>query len=267
MKVALIGAGNLAWHLAFALDNAGHIITEIHSRNPNNAKTLVNFFYDSQVQKDLNFSESSAELFIIAASDNALEDIVKKLVLPENAILVHTSGTNSLEALQQYVEIYSDVEVRTGIIYPLQTFSKNTDLKYREIPFFVEASDDSTEDILVNLLQTVSDHVYVLDSYRRKILHISAVFACNFTNHFYSIAHDLLEEEGMTFDLLKPLVNETLSKAMQADDPSKVQTGPAKRADWRTTSQHMAYLQSINPEWANIYRNVSESIREKHFTD
>lgn len=267
MKIALIGSGNLAWHLAFALDNAGHLITEVYSRNPANAKALVNYFYDCQVQADLNFAESNAELFIIAVTDNALEDIVKKLVLPEDAILVHTSGANSLEMLQQYIEVYSDVEIRTGIVYPLQTFSKNTDLKYNEIPFFIEASDDETEDILVSLWQTVSNYVYVLDSYRRKILHISAVFACNFTNHFYSIAHDLLEEEGMDFDLLKPLVEETVKKAMASPDPAKVQTGPARRDDWRTTSQHMAYLQSVNPDWANLYRHISENIREKHFTD
>lgn len=267
MKIALIGAGNVAWHLAFALDNAGHIITEVYSRDPENAKILVNYFYDSTVQTDLNFADSNAELFIIAAADNALEDIVKKLVLPENAILVHTSGTNSLESLEQYVEIYSDVAIQTGIIYPLQTFSKNSDLKYKEIPFFIEASDDETEDILVNLLQTISDFVYVLDSYRRKLLHISAVFACNFTNHFYSIAHDLLEEEGMSFDMLKPLIKETMKKAMETNDPSKVQTGPARRDDWRTTSQHMAYLQSVNPDWAALYRSISENIREKHFID
>lgn len=267
MNIALIGAGNVAWHLAFALDNAGHYITEIYSRNPENAQALVNHFYDSAVQLDLNFADSQAELFIIATSDNALEEVVKKLVLPEGAILVHTSGTNSLEALQQYIQIYSDIAIQTGIVYPLQTFSKHTSLDYKTIPFFIEASDEVTEDLLIDVFQSVSDAVYLLDSYQRKILHISAVIACNFTNHFYSIAHDILKDEDLDFELLKPLIGETVKKALASIDPAKVQTGPARRDDWHTTSQHMAYLQSINPDWANLYRLVSENIREKHFTD
>ena len=33
VAVSFIGAGNLAWHLAPALDNAGYVVKEVYSRD------------------------------------------------------------------------------------------------------------------------------------------------------------------------------------------------------------------------------------------
>ena len=267
MKISFIGAGNVAWHLAQAFEAAGHLICEVYSRDPQHARQLTSLLYDTAIQPDLNFSESVAELIFIAASDDALEGIMERVVLPANVMLANASGSRSLADLQHLVEIHSDVPVRTGVLYPLQTFTKDVPLDYSEIPFCIEATDDETETALIRLAQTVSSNVQLGDSEERRNLHIAAVFACNFTNHLLSIAHDLLQHEKLSFDLLKPLIRETTHKALQSHDPATMQTGPARRSDWATTSRHLEYLQELNPEWAAIYRLMTEDIRERHFEE
>ena len=267
MKISFIGAGNVAWHLAQAFEAAGHLICEIYSRDPQHARQLTSLLYDTAIQPDLNFSESGADLILIAASDDALESIMERVVLPARVMLVNTSGSRSLTDLQRLVEVHSDVPVRTGVLYPLQTFTKEVPLDYSQIPFCIEATDDETEESLIKLAQTVSGNVQLGDSEERRTLHMAAVFACNFTNHLLSIAHDLLESERLSFDLLKPLIRETIHKALQSNDPATMQTGPARRSDWATTGRHLAQLQDLNPEWAAIYRLMMEDIRQRHFEE
>jgi predicted short-subunit dehydrogenase-like oxidoreductase (DUF2520 family) len=265
MKISIIGAGNVAWHLAQAFENAGHIICEIYSRDTKHAQQLTSLLYGTAVQPNLNFSESEADLLLISASDDALEDIMEQIVLPQGVILANTSGSRSLLDLQKFVTIYSDVPVRTGVLYPLQTFTKSVPLDYTDIPFCIEATDEVTETTLVKLAKTISKKVQIGDSDERRNLHVAAVFACNFTNHLLSISHDLLQHKKLSFDLLKPLIRETINKALLSDDPGNVQTGPARRADWAITNKHLAYLQEFNPEWASVYRQLTESVRERYF--
>ncbi len=267
MKISFIGAGNVAWHLSQAFEAAGHIICEIYSRDTQHARQLTALLYDAVIQPDLNFSESVADVILIAASDDALESIMERVVLPEGVILANTSGSCSLAELQRLVDVHSDVAVRPSVLYPLQTFTKEVALDYAEIPFCVEATDEDTEAELVKLAQTISETVQLGDSEERRNLHIAAVFACNFTNHLFSIAHDLLAHEQLDFELLKPLIRETTHKALHTNDPATVQTGPARRADWAMTARHLEYLQKINHEWASIYRLMTEDIRQRHFEE
>ncbi|WP_138992873.1 Rossmann-like and DUF2520 domain-containing protein [Larkinella sp. C7] len=263
MKLSFIGAGNLAWHLAMAFENAGNVIGEVYSRDEKNARRLISMLYDARLNPDLNFAESESELFVLAIPDDALEEVTPQLVLPENALVVHTSGSKSLESLRQLMDIYSDVPVRTGVFYPLQTFSKGINpLPFETIPLCIEASDKSTEKQLIALGQELSQIVYLVNSHERKVLHIAAVFACNFTNYLFGIAKDLTDSENLEFDLLKPLIEETVQKALDARHPAEVQTGPARRGDVNTLSLHRAYL-SDRPELLQLYRVLSDGIQAR----
>ena len=265
MKISFVGAGNVAWHLAQAFEDAGHWICEIYSRDSEKAAELASELYDSDVQPDLNFSESSSEVIVIAVSDDALEDVIQRIVFPENVIVVNTSGTRSLTELRDLVNIHSDVYVHTGIFYPLQTFSKLVPMDYKTMPICIESTLEQIEGKLMKLARSVSDHVQRIDSEERFILHVSAVFANNFVNHLLSISHDLLAREQLDFDLLKPLIAATVQKALDSENPASGQTGPARRGDWAITTKHLAYLQEINPDWNRVYRVLTEQIRNHHF--
>ncbi len=100
MNVSFIGSGNVAWHLAPALDNAGHVVKEVFSRHAQHAEALTNRLYQAEVKATLDFSTSPSRLFIVAVSDDALAEVAREVILPDEAILVHTSGSRPLDVLQ-----------------------------------------------------------------------------------------------------------------------------------------------------------------------
>ena len=262
MEISFVGAGNLAWHLAPALENAGHHINEVYSRQLQHARQLVSNLYDATTHSDLNFADSPSKLFILAVPDDALDDVCSRLVLPEHAIVVHTAGAKSLASLEQWMAIYSDVPIQTGVFYALQTFTRGQPfMVFDEIPLCIEASDSNTEETLVRLGQDISDIVYLITSDERQALHVAAVFACNFTNHLLALAHDLTTDYGLEFDLLRPIMGETFRKALAAQNPAEVQTGPARRGDLTTIETHMTYLNS-QPRLVEIYQVLTESIEQ-----
>jgi predicted short-subunit dehydrogenase-like oxidoreductase (DUF2520 family) len=259
MKISFIGSGNVAWHLAQELEDKGHFICEVYSRDITNAKLLVKKLFDSKAVNSLDFSNSEAEIFILAVKDDAILKVLDHLELPDKAILVHTSGTKSIELIDNWIEDSPEQKITSGIFYPLMTFSKSRKLNFQNVPFCIEAHDHVTEQKLVKLAQEISKIVYLVDGEERKILHLAAVFANNFVNHLLSISQDLLEANQLEMNLLRPLIIETIEKAMAVDDINIVQTGPAMRGDQKTIKSHLAQLKNM-PQQEKIYRVISESI-------
>lgn len=252
INISFIGSGNVAWHLAPELENAGHKVAEVYSRNIANAKALTKRLYEAEPTVDLDFSQSRSSLFIISVADDAIEEISKELILPEKATVAHTSGSKSLNILG-----YLPTE-NIGVFYPLQTFSKNKRLVFKDIPILIEAENKETSSLLTKLGKGISKDVRIVNSNDRKALHVSAVFACNFTNHMFSIAQSVLEEKQLDFELLKPLITETINKSL-ALGPANVQTGPAKRHDIELLENHLQYL-ADQPAYAEIYQIISQQI-------
>jgi predicted short-subunit dehydrogenase-like oxidoreductase (DUF2520 family) len=220
--ITLIGSGNVAWHLGKAFVNAGHRINEVYSRNYSNAKALADLFPGSTILTNTDFSKSNSEVFIIAISDNAIENVVAEITIPQNAIIVHTSGSVAMQVLNKFSH--------HGVFYALQTFTKGKETNLSEVPFGIEASDDFTFRKLTELALTLSKKVQAISSAQRKIIHIAAVFACNFTNHLFSISETILKKEQLDFVLLESLIKETVAKSIEIG-PKKAQTGPAIRGD------------------------------------
>ncbi len=261
MKVSIIGSGNVGWHLGIAFENHHHPVCEVFSRDEAKAEKLSAMLYKAEVKTDLDFSESNANLFILSVSDDAMEDVCSKLLLPENAILAHTSGSKSLDDLQRLMLIYHDLPVKCAVFYPLMTFSAGKRLDLKAVPFCIEAVDDETEQILVDIAQEMSDTVYLLSSEERKVLHVAAVFACNFTNHLLALSRSITDNENLEFDLLKPIIAETFKKALAADNPADVQTGPAIRNDKTIINRHLDYLKN-DARLLEIYEILTESIQQ-----
>lgn len=250
-KLAIIGTGNLATHLARNVEKAGFRVSEIYGRNKSKAHVIANQLYDSEAVNDLDFSNSKATLFFLCVSDSAIEEVTNEIVLPENGILIHCSGATSIKAI-------SKKDTEYGIFYPIQTFSQKRKISFEGLNICIEASNVATEDILEALAKKMGATPCFMSSEQRMVLHLSAVFACNFPNHFFRIAQELLQKEGLPFGLLQQLTHETINKSFELG-PDKSQTGPAVREDYFTMSEHETLL-SKQPEWKDLYLQISEDI-------
>jgi len=255
-NVSFIGSGNLAWHLAPAFDNAGFVVKEVYSRDARHAAALTGRLYQAEVKSSLDFSTSPSSLFFVAAPDGAIGDIAREIVLPENAVLVHTSGSVPLTELQYAATSH------VGVFYPLQTFTKSKKVDFRQVPIFVEGSDSQTEVLLTGLAHALSRQVRKIDSEGRKALHVAAVFASNFTNHMLQLSKTIMEEHGLDYQWLRPLIVEMIEKSLQLS-PGVAQTGPARRGDLETLEKHLAFLQE-DAALAEIYRVISQDILDRY---
>lgn len=255
-NVSIIGSGNLAWHLAPALDNAGFVIKEVYSRNPRHAEALTERLYQAEVKASLDFSTSDSSVFIVAVADDAIATIAQEIILPDDALLVHTSGSQPMDKLQFAAAQH------LGVLYPLQTFSKSKKVDFKSLPIFLESNTVEAEKILFELAQAISNQVTKITSEERKALHVAAVFASNFTNHMLTISHDILQHHSIDFRFLRPLIEETIQKSLTLG-PTQSQTGPASRGDLEILDKHLEFLQD-DEGVAEIYKVVSQHIVDRY---
>ncbi|MBB6611484.1 DUF2520 domain-containing protein [Pontibacter sp. Tf4] len=255
MNITIVGAGNVAWHLAPALQAAGHKITAIYSRTLAHAKELSRRLSDTLATQSLDFTTIATDVVLIAVPDAVIVAVANELKVKPGAILAHTSGSQPLTVLQTIAG------ERAGVFYPLQTFSKQKPVDLQQVPVLVEGVMEETTKVLEELAQSISRQVARVDSEKRKQLHLAAVFACNFTNHLLGISHELLQHAGLPINLLQPLVQETIEKAT-AHHPFTVQTGPAIRHDQNVIEEHLRLLQT-EPELQQLYRLLTDSIQHR----
>ncbi|MBS1526777.1 MAG: DUF2520 domain-containing protein [Bacteroidetes bacterium] len=249
MRITIIGSGNVATHLAAAFKNAGHNIVQVYSRNMQHAALLA-YHVKAEPVNNLDAINPHTDIFIISVNDDAIGMLAEKLA-KYGRLIAHTSGATSLQDLLIYTP-------EAGVFYPLQTFSKTRELDFRKVPLCIEGATEEITGKLTELAQTVSNYVYRVDSEQRKILHLAAVFACNFPNYLYYAAGELLQQHKLDFDMLRPLILETAEK-VQEHLPAGVQTGPAIRNDTKTMAAHLQLL-SDNAGLQSLYRQLSQLI-------
>lgn len=253
MLFAIIGSGNVGTHLAIALCQNGHLVLQVWSRSFDNAQTLAKKVGATAITS-LSQIHSNVEVIIIAVNDDAVSIVLNGLntcFSQNERIILHTSGTLNIDVLSATATNY-------GVLYPIQTLSKNVAIDFLKVPIAVEGNNQKVEETLLQIAKSISNLVYTINSNQRKTLHIAAVFACNFTNYFYAIADDLLQQNKLSFDMLKPLITETANKVLE-NPPQQVQTGPAKRNDESTMEAHLSAL-SQNPNYQMLYKVISDAI-------
>lgn len=253
LRIVVIGSGGVASSLAPALDALeGVKVVEVCSRNIANAQALAAEMADAEACDNL-IEIAEADLYIISVNDDAVASVVASVASRRDAVWVHTSGSVPMSVLEPLGR-------KTGVFYPLQTFSRERVVDMSEVPFFIEGSDGPTAEFLRKLAARMSERVFDADGDTRRLMHVAAVFACNFTNHLWAVAADILSNKGIPFDVMRPLLEETLRKALSAH-PAMGQTGPARRGDRRVMDAHRAMLDSHDSQ---LYTILSQSIIDRY---
>jgi predicted short-subunit dehydrogenase-like oxidoreductase (DUF2520 family) len=248
-NIILLGSGNVATHLGIALKNSNYTIVQVYSKSIENAKVLANKL-DAQFTNNLSKLKST-DLIIVCINDDAILSVLSQI---KNTAIVHTSGSIGLDVFKEKFSNF-------GVFYPLQTFNKEVDIAISEIPFCIEGNSLGFEKQLIKIAKALSNNVVKMNSQQRKQLHIAAVFACNFSNHMYSIADDLLAKKNIDFKILLPLIRKTNAN-LENYRPKEVQTGPAKRKDTAIIQEHIATIKEN--EIKELYHRISDNIIKYH---
>ncbi|MCM4156052.1 Rossmann-like and DUF2520 domain-containing protein [Gramella sp. AN32] len=248
IRVSIIGAGNLASHLYRTFIHNDEIqLEKIFSRKAGR----LSFVQENELKSHSLEELGDPDIIFLAVKDEAIVEVAQKLSI-KNGFFVHCSGGNELKVLSEFEN--------HGVFYPLQTFSKDKRIDFRNIPICIEANSEENLQKLKDFASLVSEKVFEVDSEKRRALHLAAVFVNNFTNHLYTIASDFCSENGIPFDILKPLMKETVSK-LDTLPPYSAQTGPAIRNDKKTI---MAHMEMLNEEHKKIYKLLTASIQKIH---
>jgi predicted short-subunit dehydrogenase-like oxidoreductase (DUF2520 family) len=251
MDIVIVGSGNVAAVLGRKFRAAGHHIVQVVGRNAKAASALA-YEWDTVSTNYLIAINKNAEVYIIAVSDDAIEDVVREMKLP-GKVVAHTAASVPKEVLKKVTEHF-------GVFYPLQSLRK--DMKdLPDVPIFFDGNNEKTKKVLEQLAHSISaEQVVEAGDDARLKLHVAAVIVGNFVNHLYSLAEEYCRKEGLDFKQLFPLIEETASRIKEVA-PQQAQTGPAQRHDSETIHKHLELLKN-HPQLKNIYVLLSESIQQ-----
>lgn len=248
MLINIIGSGNVATHLAIPFAKAGHQIPCVLSRDITHAKRLAALVNATPTTSFANLP--NADVTLVAVSDNSIPAVAKALAKTNvDSIIAHTSGATPIEALLP--------NARRAVFYPCQTFSTSDDVDVRQVPFLIEASDPDTLSAMSSLASSINAKALSANGHQRALLHVAAVFACNFPNHLLLAAQRLMTKANLPFETLRPLVEKTVEKAFRLG-PLDAQTGPARRGDTETINRHEKLIDNNTEK--DIYCALSNSI-------
>lgn len=245
ISIVILGSGNVATHLISAFQKSNEIlIKQIFARNP--SVSIPDFPQEKIIHTIDQLTD--ADLYIISVSDTAINEVANQIPFNDK-LVVHTSGSMPIDILGN--------KNRKGVFYPLQTFTKNKEVDFKEIPICLEAENENDSTLLANLASKISNKIYFINSEQRKAMHVAAVFVCNFVNHLYQLGNDICTENNIPFEILHPLIEETANK-IKSISPIDAQTGPARRNDTVTINSHLNFLNDNNKK--EIYKILTKSI-------
>jgi len=251
-KIGFIGSGKVATNMATALYKQGFLISQIYSPTAKHAQILAKKVGAESISSIDKF-QRNLDLIIISISDSALSQLDLSSI-EKNILVCHTSGSIDMAVL--------NTRNNYGVFYPLQTFSNQRHIEFSSIPICIEANDINSLNRLLALGNSISNNVSEIDSQKRSVLHLAAVFVCNFTNAMYAIGENILKEANIDFDLLRPLIEETAHKVIH-HSPQEVQTGPALREDKLIMDKHISDLKD-NKDFVEVYKLISKIIHKEN---
>ena len=248
IRIVIIGAGNVAsqFYSLFSKNKATEVI-QVYNRN----RDHLHFVKDKLMITDDLHSIKEADLYFIAVADEAITGVVEK-IKDSGGLYTHCSGTQDISALSKFKN--------HGVLYPLQSISKNATINFKNVPFCLEANSAENLNFLSSLAEDLSEKVFEVNSRQRRSLHAAAVFVNNFSNHLYSLAADYCQQKELPFEILLPLIKETVAK-LDTMSPYSAQTGPAVRNDASTIEKH---LELLDDDMKEIYKVLTRSIQDLH---
>ena len=243
----VLGTGNVAYHFINSFENSADVeVIQIYNHRPESLRAFNSYTTTTQLSMLIE-----ADLYLICVKDDKILELANAIPYRLKSIVAHTSGSVPL----------LDTKHRDAVFYPLQTFSKDRQISFKNLPLCIETEFEEDFQILNNIANNLEAKVYAINSNQRQNLHLSAVFVCNFVNYLYHVGHEICTENQTAFDILKPLIQETANKVL-TQSPKDSQTGPALRNDETTIQRHIEQLK--DSPYKDLYRYLTTSIQNTY---
>ena len=264
---AFIGAGNVAFRFALAMQEKGYNISAVYSRTAKSrdrlAKALRANGSETQAVESIRDLRTGS-LVIVAVTDDAIPQVVREIAdafIPfrDNPLpaVVHTSGATPLSVLQPLAELGCPC----GVIYPLMTLNRNKNVEFRDVPLLLEATTEELRTVIDGIADDLGGEHYFYSSEERLRMHVAAVFTTNFVNYLLGLAFPIVQHDH---PLLIPSTIEAVRNAF-LHTPASTLTGPARRGDMETIHKHIEVLQKMGlTEQEEIYRLLTDRILKKY---
>lgn len=252
LNISIIGAGNVGHHLALQLYKAGYNINQICSRNEAARETAS--ACKAELVTTVDALDTESEVYLLCIKDDLIPQVAAQLKA-NGKLLLHTSAS------AETVPVFTNNTF--GVLYPLQTFRRNVEVQFENVPFIVNAENEEGLRTATTIAGALSKHVYVMNDEVRRALHVAAVFSNNFTNMMFTVAEEICKSNNLPFEILKPLISQTTVNAL-LHSPHSVQTGPAVRNDELTIAKHLRYLQNYHPQYLTLYRILTDVIKQSY---
>ena len=240
-SISIIGTGNVAELLGQRLLNAGYVLSSVIGRNQHR---LVQLSSDWKCNIE-SIDAISGDIVLVAVSDDVTIEIIEQI--EQNKIVFYTAGTIDINLIKHPL---------VGVFYPLQTITKNRIPKIDSFPILIESEHPEVIKKLNSIAQLISNQVSVCNSIERNKIHCIAVFINNFSNHVIHIGQSIATKEKIDFSLFPSLLKETFEKLNEMN-AKEAQTGPARRNDIETISNHLNLLTESEK---SIYLALTNSI-------
>lgn len=260
MKISFIGAGNVAWNLAPALENAGNSVQEVFSRNPQKANKLVSSLYNAHVQEHLDFSESAANVFFVCVPETAYPQVLPELLLPKYATLILVAASFPLNEAATLYDPNRESTNQIGVFYPLQFFQIGKKINLTKTPICLETHLEETQGILIQLAKDITDLMYLVNSEERKRIHLASLMAGLFTRQLLDQAKGLLQEIELEAGLISSLVHHQINAYFSGEETDK-DSEIAQLPSSRQTFDHLDMIKT--DEMQEVYKNFIKSIKRK----
>jgi predicted short-subunit dehydrogenase-like oxidoreductase (DUF2520 family) len=251
MKIAVIGSGHIATFFSVKLAEAGHQITQVLSKHKVNALKLAERV-DAHAETNPSLLHADSDVYLLAVNDDAIRHYLNHPVL-KNKLVIYTSGALGLDELVQ-------LSSKLACIWPVYSIQMDNLPMHDQVPMVITHTPAVDIETVQNICNVLSTSHYVLNDQQKRTVHLGAVIANNFTNHLFTLSEKLLQQDGISFDLLRPLIENTTDK-LKTSPPYKNQSGPAIRHD-QTTIQHHLDLLKEDETLKTIYLQLTESIQK-----
>jgi predicted short-subunit dehydrogenase-like oxidoreductase (DUF2520 family) len=253
MDYALIGTGHMATFLVERLLAAGHRCTAVWGRNEAKARQFADRLQTS-VAPSAQQCGSSAPVCLLAVGDAGIAPMAQSLRLPAQAV-IHFAGSVS-------IDILAPVSPHHGVLWPVYSILSHDLPTHRNIPAGWEASGRQAAGAIAQIAASFTDQAFEANGDQRHWMHLCAVLGNNFINHLLAISQRLCSSHGLSFDQLRPLLEQTFGRALSGN-PVALQSGPARRGDAPTLQRHHGMLAS-EPHWQQVYDALSASIENMY---